>query len=321
MNVEKVGTSFALLLVCAISFAGETRPAAEADLRRAIQRGQAVRKQSALVPGVLHKYELVMKAGDVRCGHARVEIEDAKGEGGATYRLRESFKAAVAEAGESAVIDYSGTFLLSADLGLISGKMEARSESKSAADAQKQTRVRNATLSLQDDKLVFELAGEGGKEARKSVLPLSGVRPVPKNALLAIAQFAAREKEKFSPDVKDPFCVPAFDVDWESDLFQVEAAWVSFDLSGYTHPKGSVAQMRVRYLAAEITDKGLEVEPPAPQLWQAVQVWPLDAQYRPLAHPAPDDPRISVESVDLDSIDTNAPLDLDKIEKALQAQN
>ena len=65
--------------------------------------------------------------------------------------------------------------------------------------------------------------------------------------------------------------------------------------------------------SGELNEKGLQVEPPKPDEWRALQVWPMDAQGRPLSHPAPGDPRLTVEATDPATLDFNAPLDLEKI--------
>ena len=303
-------------LLCSVSLAVEQRPTSENQIRKAIERGNAIRNQQKLLNPVLHEYALVMKIGDVRCGHARVKIDDAKGEGGATYRLTESFKAAMAEEGQSATIDYSAEFLLGPDLGLISGKMNTQSDLQSKEDNKQQNSISVTTLKIQDGKLVADRVEAGDKTANQKILPLHGVRPIPKNALLALTVFAVNEKQAYSPDLKDAFCVPSIDFDWESNSLQIEPAWIVFDAPVYTNPKGTGLQMRLRYLAGEITDKGLEVEPPAPQVWQSHQTWPLDEKWRPLAHPSPGDPRIKVQGVDPATLDVNAPLDLEKIRAA-----
>jgi hypothetical protein len=315
--LTRLSIVFFLSATLGVSYAVEQRPTSENQIRKAVERGAAIRNQTKLQNGALHEYALVMKIGDVRCGHATVKIEDAKGDGGATYRLVETFKAAMAEGDQSAVVDYSGTFLLGPDLGLISGKMSTQSELQSKDANKQQKSVSQTTLKIADGKLIADRV-EAGETApvNQKIQPLHGVRPIPKNALLALTVFAVNEKQAYSPDLKDAFCIPALDFDWESNTLQIEPAWIVFDAPVYTNPKGTALQMRLRYLAGEVTEKGLEVEPPAPQVWQAQQTWPLDEKWRPLAHPAPSDPRVKVQGVDPATLDANAPLDLEKIRAA-----
>lgn len=299
------------------AFSAERRPTGTGDIQKALERGAAMREQKALVPGALQSSALVLKIGDVRCGHATIRIEDAKGEGGAVYRLRVTFKAAMAQDDESAVMDYGGAFLLGPDLALISGKMSTAWETR-RKDRQQATKA-TAELSVQDGVFSwqrFEQGPDGKEPAAKASrkTKLNGVRPIPRNALLALAVFVSgAEKDGWKPDPAKPLCVPALETDYEMDSFQIEPAWISFDLPAYTNPKGTAAQMRARFLVGEITGKGLEVEPPEPAVWLEQHVWALDGRAHALSHPAPDDPRIKIETVDPAALDENAPLDLEKI--------
>jgi len=303
-----------LLLLTTFAHTAELRPASAEAIKNGIERGRALRKQSALVPGALHRYALIMKVGGVRCGHALVSLEDAKGEGGAVYKLVEKFKAAMVADDSGEVIDYEGTYLLSADLGLFGGSMSAVSETISKSG--KQAHESSARLSIKDEKLVWIVTekivdSKTGPAITSRNVPLFGQRPIPRNALLAIAALALAEN-KFKPDARDAICVPSIDLNWEMDQFDVEPAWIVFDLPGITG-KNAAMQLRLRYLSGELTEKGLQVETPKPEEWRALQVWPLDAQGHPLSHPTPDDPRLTVESADPATLDVNAPLDLEKI--------
>lgn len=311
-----------ILVLLATARAGESRPSSAEALKNGVERGRALRKQSALLPGVLHRYALIMKVGGVRCGHAVVSLEDAKGEGGAVYKLVEQFKAAMVAGDSGEVIDYSGTFLLSAELGLLSGQMRAVSET--IGKSERQAHEASARMSIKEETLSWDVTEQikGIKTAPVTTtrtLPLFGQRPVPRNALLSMAALAIAQNQKFTPNGQDAICVPSIDLNWEMDQFDVEPAWIVFDGPALKH-KTAAMQMRLRYLSGELTGKGLEAEPPAPEQWRAVQIWPLDAQGRPLAHPAPDDPRLTVEGVDPATIDVNAALDLEKIGAASKAQ-
>ncbi|MGD0088749.1 MAG: hypothetical protein ABSE73_02410 [Planctomycetota bacterium] len=319
------------VVLSACAGASEARPASQADVKQGLERGAALRNQTQLVPNVIQKYALITRAGGVRCGHAVVTIEDAKGEAGAVYRLREQFKAAVAGEGESALIDYSATFLLASDLCLLSGQMRTHSDLSNKGQNKHQDLVSQASVAIREDTLVWELSpqqedGQAGtpqaaKQAKQSKkFPLHGVRPIPKNALFGLAAFAlAGAKDGWQPDPKESLCVPTLDLGWEMDNFAVEAAWITFAPPALTDPKGSAARMGVRWLVAEIDEQGLEVVPPEPAVWLARQTWPLDAHCRPLAHPAPDAQGMTVECSDPETLDPNAPLDLEKIAAAMKA--
>jgi hypothetical protein len=314
--------SFSVLLACS-AFAGESRPTSQGDIQKAVERAKLVRAQKKLVPNVLQSSALLMKIGDVRCGQALFKIEDAKGENGAAYKLSERFKAGMSENGQSALIDYSGTFFLAADLTLVSGELQAKSNLLSKSDNKKQAVVSRATLIVKDNTLAWERSEQkDGKDSPKSSrkIALHGVRPMPKNALLALSALVMEsEKDGWKPDPKNALCVPVIDLGWEMDSFDVEPAWVSFDQPAYTHAKGSAAVMRVRSLVGEVTDKGLEIEPPLPQVWLSVQLWALDGKAHALSHPAPEDPRIKIEIADPASLDIESPLEMDAIERAMSA--
>jgi len=330
------------VLVSTLGAASEARPSSQSEVRKGLERGAALRKQTQLVPGVVQRYALLMKAGGVRCGHAMVTIEAAKGDAGAgaVYKLSEQLKAAMAGEGESAVIDYDAAFLLGADLGLLSGQMRTHSKlSKPAGtDSQfpnnrklfpvsvpvQQELVSQASVAVRDDALIWELtqSKEDGKDAAPKVakkFPMHGVRPIPKNALFGVAAFAsAAAKDGWQLDGKESYCVPTLDLGWEMDNFAIGPAWITFTPPAPADPKGSAARMNVRWLVGEIEEKGLQVEPPEPAVWLARQTWPLDAHCCPLAHPKPDDPRITAESADPATLDLNTPLDLEKIAAAMK---
>jgi hypothetical protein len=316
-----------LLLVVHAAVASEPRPSSQSDVKKGLERGAALRAQTKLLPGVLQKHALIMKVGGVRCGHAVVTIEDAKGDGGATYKLTEQFKAAMANAGETALFDYNATFLLGADLGVLAGQLRSSSDLTKTADGKRQSLVLTGTLTMKDDALFWQLS-EQKKDAKEATLreekrlPLYGVRPIPKNALFALAAFqSALAKDGWQPDPKEAVCVATLECNEQMEAPSVEPAWVSFDRPGLNDPKGTAVRMRVRLLVGEVADKGLEVEPPEPAVWQSHQDWPLDAQWRPLAHPSPDpeSPSLAAEAADPAALDVNAVLDLEKIAAAMKA--
>ncbi|MCY3018642.1 MAG: hypothetical protein NTW87_06385 [Planctomycetota bacterium] len=266
-----------------------------------------------------------MKVGDVRCGQAAVKVEEAKGEGGAAYKLTESFKVAMAEEGQTAIVEYSGTFLLGPDLGLLSGRMRTRSDLTDKDSGKRQALHALLDLTVTADALAWQRSEQkDGAQApvvkEKKTMALHGVRPVPQNALPGLAAFVmAAGKDGWQPDPRNGLCLPVLNLTAELDGFEIEPFWVSFDMPAFNNPKGTAAQMRARALVGEITDKGFEVSPPSPPVWQAVQLWALDAQCCPLSHPAPEDKRIAVEAADPATLDMNAALDMEKIAAALTA--
>jgi hypothetical protein len=313
-----------LLLAVASLQAGESRPSSQGDIKKGVERGAALRKQAALVREALQSSALVIKAGGVRCGHALTRIEDAKGAGGATYRLIEQYKAAMAEEGQTAVIEYDGTLLLGPDLGLISGELRNKSELCDTATQKRQRGSASVTLTVNKDELTWQRSDQSeGKEAvaKSGKTALHGVRPVPINALPALAALVKAGAEGgWQPNPKDAVCMPTLDPGPEMDSFAVQAVWVTFDRPGIGMPKGAAAQMRVRTLVCEVTEKGLEVDAPSPAVWQAAETFVLDEHCRPLTYPAPDDPRIAVEMVDPAALDANAALDLAKIGAAVKGE-
>ncbi|HYG77108.1 MAG TPA: hypothetical protein VEK08_19040 [Planctomycetota bacterium] len=314
---------FLLLFTRTSLLAGESRPTSQGDIKKAIERARALRAQTKLVPGVLQSSGLILKAGDVRLGQATLRIDDAKGEGGATYKLSEQYKTAIVEDGKGAQIRYSGTLLLGSDLALLSGELKQTAELKDS-DGKEQTATTTITLKLDGDTLTYERTAQRKGEdkpfaSEKKKIALHGERPMPMNALLGLAVFVSNaEKDGWKPDPKNALCVPVLDLNWEMVDVGVEPAWVSFDQPTYMEPKNTAAVMRVRVLVGEVGEKGLEVDAPEPQVWRAVQTWALDARAKALAHPAPPDPRIKIEPADAESVDIETPLDLAKIGAALK---
>lgn len=318
--------SLAVLAIAASAcpvFTGESRPTSQGDIQKAVERARTIRAQKKIVPNVLQSSALIMKIGEVRCGQALLKIEDAKGEGGAEYKLTERFKAGMSEEGQSVLVDCSNTFLLAADLALISGEMRVSSDVTLKADGKKQQIANVGTLSVKDDTLFWQnTERKNGSEARTGSrkIALHGIRPLPMNALLALAALVNEsEKDGWKPDPKNALCVPVIAFDGQffvTDSIDIQPAWLSFDQPAYTHPKGTAAVMRVRTLVGEVSDKGLEIEPPSPQVWMGVQTWALDGRAHALNHPAPEDARVKIEIADPASVDLESPIDMEKIEKA-----
>ena len=288
-----------------------------------VRAHDARKKATALNPLVLQRYAMILKAGDVRCGHAMVEITDAKGEGGATYKLTEHFKAAMSGDGQSARVDYSGELLLGADLGILSGVYKRHTEFMN--DKVTQNVDSTAMVTIKDDKLTWTLEElrKGDKTPVKldtKPMKLYGVKPAPKNALISFATLAATGTEGFKPDPKEPYCVPTLEVDAEGNTAEIEPAWITLSPRSGTQPNNTAMQMRVRYIVGEANENGLEVETPTPDIWYSAITTPLDEKFRPLQFDIPDDPRIHAEAVAYSELKTDAPLELEKIEAALKKE-
>ena len=318
----------AVLAACFISSlqAIEARPTKADDIRAAMTRAHDLRKKaSGFNPLVAQTHALLLKSGDVRCGHAIVKVEKS-GDSGAVYKLEEQFKAAMDDGLQSVVIDYAGTYALDAGLALVSGECSYQFDNMKN-DGTRQKVLHTAKMRVKNGKIEWEAAekADGDKEALKldtKPVDLHGVMPIPRSALVAFVALAGSQPN-FKPNVKEAYCLPVLDVDWETNTLMIEPAWISVDepipaFSQKAPPKGTAMQMRVRSLVGEVTEKGLEVETPVPEIWHNPQVWALDEKFRPLAHPVPDDVRINVEPIAPEKLKTDEPLDLSRIAQAMK---
>ncbi|HEY3324312.1 MAG TPA: hypothetical protein VGP72_27925 [Planctomycetota bacterium] len=321
--MSRFSIAFLSLLACA-AFAADSRPS-KSDIKKASERGAALRQQTKLVPGVPQASAAMMKAGGVPCGYAGLSITDAKGEGGAVYKLTEQYKAGLSEEGQQALMTYRGTMLLAADLALISGRLEQTSELTDKTKGNHQIVSTTIMVEVKGDEISWHRRAQRKDEkdpflTENKKLSLHGVKPIPKTALPGLAALhLAAQPGGWKPDPKDALCVPVLDANFDLDSLDILPAWIAFDVPTYMNPKETAAVMRVRELVGEVGDNGLDVEPPTPQVWQAHQDWALDAAAHVLAYPSPDDPRIKVERLEHAALETAPPLDLDKIAEALKA--
>ena len=303
-----------MLLICGALFfwvlpflsAEEKAPASSGEIQAALARGEALRQKKHIVADMLQSYTVLTKIGGEPCGFARVALEDAQGEGSATYRLVEQFTATVANSRQRAKISYNGSYLLGADLGLVSGTLHAQTDSKSA-DKEQKVHL-SARIETQDGNLTWQVEqrDQDGKTQplrEKQSLDLHGVRPIPSNALNVLASFAAN---------KESICVPALEINWQMISFDAIPAWLSFVPPAAVHPPGATVAMLVRYLVGEITDKGLAVEVPTPEVWGQVAPWLLDNSGRVLALPPQEDLRLTIELGS--GKETSPDFDMNKIE-------
>jgi hypothetical protein len=327
-----------VIVVGLASSAADAPPPGEIEIKQALERGKSVRAHQGLLPEALVKTAVILKAGDARCGHAYVKIEPANGEGGAVYKLTEKFKAAMPKGNDMEVMEYTGTLLLDSDLALISATQASERVTAAGNSLQKETSaatvvVKNDEMSWvrkdkrdNDPELVEQNAGEEPKK-------LHGVRPIPRNALIALAAFAAKQPG-FKAGVSSPFCVPSIDMGWTMDQFMFEPVWMETDVppkekAHEKAPPGASLLLRVRMLHGEIDEKGIKVEPPIKPAdplpegiktdWEDIMVWTFDENFRVVAAPTSEGTDIQPELADPDKIVLDEKLDFDKIRAEMDA--
>lgn len=144
-------------LFAVATFAGESKPVAPDQMTAALKLGDRARQGAPTAEVLLPSSALIVKTGGVRCGHALIRLEPVR-EAGATYKLTEIFKAATAEGGQYAIIDYKGSFLLDEKLGLREGTMETRQELQSPSANKTQVTKLFGELSIKDDVLHWQRA-------------------------------------------------------------------------------------------------------------------------------------------------------------------
>jgi len=314
-------TTLVAFALCVSVYAGEQKPVSEDQMKAALSAGARARQAAKVDGALLPASALIVKSGGVRCGHAIIRVEAAT-EGGATYKMIENFKAATAEEGQSALVDYTGTFLLDAELGLISGTMQTKQELRDVSKNKTQISTLLATMVVKDKVLTWKRQelDEQGKEVNATAthqIELKNVKPLPRNALTALARLMmANGTLKIETVEKTPaLCVPCVDLDFEMNDLVLDAAWLTFDKPTYVNPKDSAYVMRARYFGADVTNDGLDVETPTAIMWVAHQSWAFAADGRIVQHPNPDR-HVSVETVDAATLDVNTPLDFEAIRKA-----
>lgn len=314
-------TTLVAFALCVAAYAGEQKPVSEDQMKAALSAGTRARQAAKVDGALLPASALIVKSGGVRCGHAIIRVEAAT-EGGATYKMIENFKAATAEEGQSALVDYTGTFLLDAELGLISGTMQTKQELRDAGKNKTQISTLLATMVVKDKTLTWKRQelDEQGKEVNATAthqIELKNVKPLPRNALTALARLMmANGALKIETADKTPaLCIPCVDLDFEMNDLVLDAAWLTFDKPTYVNPKDSAYVMRARYFGADVTNDGLDVETPTAIMWVAHQSWAFAADGRIVQHPNPDR-HVSVETVDAATLDVNTPLDFEAIRKA-----
>jgi len=313
--------SLVALTLCVSVCAAEQKPVSEDQMKAALAAGQRARESVKIAGALLPASALIVKSGGVRCGHAIIRV-DATTEGGAAYKMVENFKAATAEEGQTALVDYTGTFLLDGNLGLISGAMQTKQELRDLSKNKTQNSTLLATMVVKNKILTWKRQelDEQGKEVNATAthqIELKNVNPLPRNALTALSRImlANGALKLETPDKTPAICVPCVDLDFEMNDLVLDAGWLTFDKPTYVNPKDSAYVMRARYFGADVTDDGLDIETPTAIMWVAHQSWAFAADGRIVQHPNPDR-HVSVETVDAATLDVNTPLDFDAIRKA-----
>ncbi len=312
------------------------------EISQALARGKSLRSQTALLPTALVKAGVLLKAGGVRYGHALVRVEDAHGEGGAVYKLFESIKTCMPKGVDQEVIEYTGTFFLDADLTMRSGSQITTStvtfdkfQDKKPAEPGKapekevikisEKETVTADIQVKDDSVIWVRKEKRGDDpetiSKGDPIKLHGVKPVPRNALIALAAFAKAEPG-FKAGISSPFCVPSLDTGGMIDEFLIQPAWLETDLARSANMPEAKLILRERFFEGELNDKGLTVEPPAVEMWSDVLIWAFSDNFKVVSlPPAPPDSHVETEVADPDTLDTNAPLDFAKIKAALRVIN
>ena len=338
-KIEILSLMLPCMLAVTAASAFDHRPTSETEIREAIEHAAALRASNlSLVPAVLQKCAWLLKTGGVRCGHVSVEIADAKGEGGAVYKLIEMYKAAQSDGGRLSVVDYKCAYLLGADLSIISASLTQKSELRNANAEQPQVTLATCSIQVKGDKLMWVRSEQpAANEANgappaplsaKGKLELHGQKPLPENALPALAVLAAAQQQPFLPESALPLCLPALCISPELDALSplsIEPVFTIFALPGakIDSPVVIAAQMATHRLVGDLTARGLEVDVPTPQVWRNRQVWLLDGNWHAVVQSGLADPSglLKIEAVNPAELDENAPLDYEKIATAAKTKS
>lgn len=315
-----------VLIIAAIVGAGALLRGAEpltpiaVEIKQAMERGKVVRNQTALVPEALSKSAVVLKAGEVRSGHIVIQLEDAKGEGGATYRMIENLKICSPSGLDMEVIEYTGVLLLGPDLSLMSGKQVTSRTIH--ADKATEKEVNSAQILVAGDELSWtrtEKLNNGDENVSKSEpTKLYGVKPIPRNALFALAAMAKKDPG-FKMGMAGAICVPALDLGMTIETFLVQPAWITFEEVNEKKVADAALNMTVRYLIGVIEETGLIVDEPTESVWHDPMIWSLNEKMKVVAHPDTGDRVVSATTVDPARVNVEARLDLAKIRETVKA--
>jgi len=287
--------------------AEESKAPSDSEIKAAVERGNTIRKRTALVPGVLGKNAFIIKVGGVRCGHGMTTIEDAQGEKGAVYRLTEQSRSALASDEGGAVMDVKGVYLLDGGLGMLDATLTWTNKLNTKSN--KQQVERYSCVMKVDGKTLTWSNDWSGKKAEES-LPLHGQTPVPQSILTIVAALA----EAANIESK-PVCILELWPVNQQEPVDVQPVWLG--LSKDRIENKPVTRVSVTHLVGEVTEGGLTVDSKM-SVWKDAQTWTLDPQFHTISQPVPNPP-LSVDSVDPDKLEPEMPLDLEKIAAAMKA--
>jgi hypothetical protein len=282
------------------SFAATSEKPSGAEIKAALERGKILRDLKELIPAALGKNAFVITINGVRCGHGITTLEDAKGEGGAVYRLIEESRSATADESGGIIVDYKGTYLLNGGLGLISGSLRWKENVRKFKEDKQQTHEDTCELRVDHDELKWD-ATLGGNPSKDST-PLHGDTPIPQSLLTTLVALAGRTADGFGK----AFCVPELSPRTDQDSFDIQPAWITFER---VKDKPNATLARVLHLVGVPAKKEMEGLPAA--VWTAAQVWMLEGTAI-TSYPAPA-AGIDVDAVPPEKLDPDAPLDLSKI--------
>ena len=254
---------------------------------------------------MLGKNAFIIKIGNVRCGHGVTALEDAKGEGGAVYRLLEESRSAMADDEGGVVVDYKGVYLLNAGLGLISGNLVWKNTVKNLKDKKDQIHEEKCEFKVEKGEMKWT-SNVGGQNGSDSVV-LNGDAPMPQSILPMLAVLADH-----AGALNKPLCVPELSPLNEQQTFDIQPAWVTVE-----HPKDNAKALKVSVvqLLGDFDKHGMAPSPA--NRWTAPQVFVLEGPL--LTHlPAPPAPGLSIEPIAADKLDTTVELDLQKIGAAVE---
>ena len=304
MNKIGVAVAIAIVSFTAVLAAADALPT-EAEMKAAVDRGHALREQKALVNEVLGKNAFVIKIGDVRCGHGLTTLEDAKGENGATYRLIEESRSAMADDEGGVIVDYKGTYLLNNNLGLISGTLAWKNSVMSTADKSQQVHDEKCEFKVEKNELKWN-STVGGKDMKDSVT-LNGDAPIPQSILSVLALFAEKNPAIFDK----PVCVPELSPLNEQQTFDIQPAWITFE-----HPKDKPKSLKANivHLLGDFDKQGMSLSPNS--RWSAPQVFVMEGSTLTQLPAAPA-PGFSIEPIAPDKLAPDTALDLKKIATAI----
>ena len=289
------------------------------EIAQGLERGKNLRVQSGVIPDALISSAVILKAGAVRCGFTLIKIEDAHGEGGAKYKLTERIKGAAPRGIDMEVVEYIGTLMLDADLGLRSGTQVTTKTVTSEKSSE--TETVSADIVVKGDEMSWvrkeKRAGDPEFIDKSEPVKLHGIHPIPHNALVCLAAFAANE-QGFKAGVSSPFCVPSLDTGGTIDSFLIQPVFIETDAPRDKTNTTAKLVMRLHILQGELSEKGLQIEPPSPETWTDTLDWTFDAKFHIGALPTNPDTLITAEMVDADKLDVNMPLDFAKIREAIK---